>query len=99
MVVVEGGRHSWLLSDPETLPAIVGHLLRGGLGDAWARGVAQAGLNPAVATLPEIQSAMLAPESMAAYLARPVEFIAAGTKRTPRYHWALVEGSPDGVAA
>lgn len=99
LVVVQGGRHSWLLSDPETLPAIVGHLLSSSLGDAWARGVEQAGLDPAVATLAEIQAAMLAPEAMAAYLSRAVEFIAAGTKRPPRYQWALDEELPGGMAA
>ena len=99
LVVVEGGRHSWLLSDPETLPAIVGNLLGGSLGDAWALGVEQAGLDPSVATLDEVQSAMLAPNSMAGYLSRTVEFIAAGTKKPPRYRWALAEEDSGGRAA
>ena len=80
---MEGGRHSWLLSDPETLPAIVGHLLGGSLGDAWARSVGQAGLDPAAPTLAEVQSAMLAPNPLAGYLSSSVEFIATGTKRPP----------------
>ena len=89
LVVVDGGRHSWLLSDPETLPAILGHLLGGSLGDAWTHSLDRAGLDPAAATLAEVQSAMLAPKSLAAYLSREIEFIAAAPKRPARYHWAL----------
>ena len=35
LVTVLGGSHSWLLKDPETLPAIMGALLRGSLGEAY----------------------------------------------------------------
>jgi pimeloyl-ACP methyl ester carboxylesterase len=34
LVVVHGARHSWMLRDPETFPAIVAELLDGRLGDA-----------------------------------------------------------------
>ena len=46
LVVVHGATHSWLLQDPETLPAIVRELLAGELGAACARAVAAAGLDP-----------------------------------------------------
>ena len=46
LVVVHGATHSWLLQDPETLPAIVRELLGGRLGVARARAVAAAGLGP-----------------------------------------------------
>jgi pimeloyl-ACP methyl ester carboxylesterase len=47
LVVVHGASHSWLLQDPETLPAIVRELLAGDLGAACARAVLDAGLDPA----------------------------------------------------
>lgn len=99
LVVVEEGRHSWLLSDPETLPAILGHLLAGPLGDAWTRGLERVGLDPAVATLAEVQSAMLAPSSLAGYLSSDIEFIAAAPKRPARYRWAIDPVGPLPVAA
>ena len=37
LVVVHGARHSWMLRDPETFPAIVGELLVGRLGEAIDR--------------------------------------------------------------
>jgi pimeloyl-ACP methyl ester carboxylesterase len=45
LVVVHGATHSWLLQDPETLPAIVRELQAGELGVACARAVADAGLD------------------------------------------------------
>ena len=45
LVVVHGATHSWLLQDPETLPAIVRELLDGDLGAARDRAVAAAGLD------------------------------------------------------
>jgi pimeloyl-ACP methyl ester carboxylesterase len=46
LIVVHGGTHSWLLQDPETLPAIVRQLLAGDLGAACARALVDAGLDP-----------------------------------------------------
>ncbi len=39
LVRVEGGNHSWLLEDADSLPAVVGSLLEGPLADAIARRV------------------------------------------------------------
>lgn len=87
LVVVRGAHHSWLLNDPETLPAIFGDLLRDRLGDAWTAAVRDRGLDPATATLPEIQRAMLADNSLAAYLASTIEFVGASLRRPARYLW------------
>jgi len=89
LVVVEGARHSWLLNDPETLPSIFGQLLKGRLGDAWTAAVDHAGLDPALATLDQIEAAMLVPDSLAAHLSNRVEFIATSTRRPSRYAWRL----------
>ncbi|MGH9136777.1 MAG: alpha/beta fold hydrolase [Acidimicrobiales bacterium] len=45
LVVVERATHSWLLKDPETLPAIIEQLLDNGLGQAIARAKKAAGLD------------------------------------------------------
>jgi pimeloyl-ACP methyl ester carboxylesterase len=57
LVVVHGATHSWLLQDPETLPAIVRELQAGELGAACARAVAAAGLDPAAASPPAVDDA------------------------------------------
>ena len=41
LVTVHGARHSWLLADPETFPALLGDLLDGALGEAIAHAVWQ----------------------------------------------------------
>ena len=43
LVVVHGARHSWMLRDPATFPAIVAELLDGRLGDAVRRAATAAG--------------------------------------------------------
>jgi pimeloyl-ACP methyl ester carboxylesterase len=45
LVVVEGATHSWLLKDPEAMPAIVHELMRGKLGTAVLRAKGRAGLD------------------------------------------------------
>jgi pimeloyl-ACP methyl ester carboxylesterase len=46
LVVVHGAAHSFMLQDPETLPAIVRELRAGALGAACDRALAAAGLDP-----------------------------------------------------
>ena len=48
LVLVHGAGHSWLLEDPETMRAIVAHLLTDGLGSACLDALADAGLDVAV---------------------------------------------------
>ena len=50
LVTVRKGGHSWLLRDPETLPAIVAELLRGRLGDAIRESIGAAGAGPATSS-------------------------------------------------
>jgi len=90
LVAVRGGHHSWMLNDPETLPAIVADLLNGTLGDAWQAAVAEAGLDPAVATLPDIERAFLTENALASFLAPPVEFVGAATRKPARYRWEQI---------
>ena len=93
LVVVRGGRHSWILSDPETLPAIFEELLHSSLGRAWTAAVEDAGLNPEVATLPEIEAAMCCPGALVDELTPPLRFVARSPRRKPaRFDWTVEEG-------
>jgi hypothetical protein len=95
LVVVRGARHSWVLRDPETLPGIFGDLLDGALGDAWRAAVTDAGLDPAAATLAEIEEAMCAPRPLIAELTPPLQFVRRGPRRKPpTFRWRVEY--PDG---
>ena len=50
LVVVHGGSHSWLLKDPESLPAIMHRLMRGRLGTAVLKAILDGGVDPNGAT-------------------------------------------------
>jgi pimeloyl-ACP methyl ester carboxylesterase len=71
LVTVRGGTHSWLLKDPETLPAIVADLLRGPLGEQRGRVLANAGLDPGAATPAEIEDVFLPPDALVRQLTPP----------------------------
>ena len=89
LVVVEGATHSWLLKDPEAMPAIVHELMKGRLGTALLRAKGRAGLDAdASAELVEASSWFYAPDSLAIALTpeqswRDEEEI----HRAPRYRW------------
>jgi pimeloyl-ACP methyl ester carboxylesterase len=86
LVVVHGATHSWLLQDPETLPAIVRELLGGDLGAACARAVLDAGLDPA-APLAAVDDAF-APAGTPLRLLGPAGREARPpAPRTPHYRW------------
>jgi len=88
VVVVEGGTHSWLLKDPETLPAVLRELVDSPDGKAvWDRQFKAAGLGPN-ASLDDIEAAFYEP--MAPVLALTPELdLDASTPgpRRPRYKW------------
>jgi pimeloyl-ACP methyl ester carboxylesterase len=68
LVVVRGGTHSWLLKDPESLPAIVHRLMQGRLGTAVLRAIAKGGLDPEDASREDREAIFLEPDSLAAAL-------------------------------
>ena len=88
VVVVEGGTHSWLLKDPETLPAILREVFEAPSSvAARARDFAKLGLAPD-ASIDEIEAAFYDPD--AAVLALTPELDDASLHpepREPRYHW------------
>jgi pimeloyl-ACP methyl ester carboxylesterase len=102
LVVVHGAAHSFVLQDPETLPAIVRELLGGRLGQARARAVAAAGLGPD-ASLAAVDEAFAPAGSRLGLLGppepdpRPVP-----APRPPHYSWTrttmpVAEGAAPGV--
>ena len=65
LVVVHEAGHSWVLRDPQTLPAIAAQLLDGRLGEvAFERAFAEAGLDRASATLDDIEDAFYEPDAL-----------------------------------
>ena len=68
LVVVHGGSHSWLLKDPESLPAIMHRLMKGRLGTAVLKAILDGGIDPNGATDDEIESIFYTPDSLAVRL-------------------------------
>ena len=86
-LVVHGATHSWMLQDPETLPAIVRELLEGALGAACARAVLDAGLDPA-APLAAVDDAFAPAGTLLRLLGPPdQELRAPPAPRPPHYRW------------
>jgi hypothetical protein len=91
LVVVRGGSHSWLLRDPETLPAIVSELLWGRLGAAIARHLADfdvaGGAGPA-ANLDDVEGAFYEPDAPILAMTPAVVPSTVRVLRRPRYEWS-----------
>jgi pimeloyl-ACP methyl ester carboxylesterase len=88
VVTVEGGRHSWLLKDPETLPAILKELFESDAGQAGRRrDFAKEGL-AADATLDEIEAAFYDRDAPVLALTPDFDPDAPSPRvRSPRYRW------------
>lgn len=96
LVVVRKAPHSWLLKDPETLPAVVQHLAEGPLGDAHDRALEEAGLDPETATVDEIEEAFFEPGSLAVILTPELEFDVSEYEHQPaKFEFSQVEVSPE----
>jgi pimeloyl-ACP methyl ester carboxylesterase len=106
LVTVHGGSHSWLLKDPETLPAIVSDLLAGRVGDRLERILADDGLDPSRATPEVVEAAFLPADALVRQLTpepadRRRTTGAVGSPRPesrppkqPRYRWTIEEPAP-----
>ena len=93
LVVVKGAGHSWLLSDPETFPRIMGELLGGRLGDAYEQALVDAGLEPGSATTDEIEDALYAPGAPVRALTPELDYLRSERRRVPRYRWEVRSAS------
>ena len=86
LVEVKHASHSWLLKDPETLPAIVAELLEWRLGDAIRAHLPAAG----AITVDELEACFYEPGAPVVELTPEVTFEeTAATDREPRYRWFI----------
>jgi pimeloyl-ACP methyl ester carboxylesterase len=97
LVTVQGATHSWVLKDPETLPAIVAELLDGPLARVRAAALGAAGVRPD-ATADEVERAFLGPHAWVRELTPPDEPHAEPRRRhrRPRYRWRVEPMPRDG---
>ena len=96
LVTVAGGGHSWLLRDPEALPAIVSELLDGDLGIACRAALRRGGVRDASPSTDRIHRALYEPDARVFTLtpmSGPTR--SAGRHRKPRYRWTVETPSDD----
>jgi pimeloyl-ACP methyl ester carboxylesterase len=88
LVTVERAGHSWLLRDPETLPAIVAELLATELGQGIRRSLRAAGIRRKYPTLTDVESVCYSPDAAVLALA-PADSrkVVVGRHRRPKYRW------------
>jgi pimeloyl-ACP methyl ester carboxylesterase len=89
LVTIHGGTHSWVLKDPETLPAVIAELLDGPLARVRAAVLATERLDPDP-TPEEMELAFLAPHALVRRLT-PAPELRTGREqhRRARYHWSV----------
>ena len=88
LVTIERAGHSWLLRDPETLPAIVAELLATELGQSIRRSLRAAGVRKKYPTLADVESVCYAPDARVFALAPgDARKVVVGRHRRPKYRW------------
>lgn len=93
LVKIERAGHSWLLRDPETLPAVITELLSAGLGEAIEDAKVKAGLDPETATVAEIESEFYEDDALILRLTPHGARHVGPTEvelSSPAYRWATV---------
>ena len=88
LVTIERAGHSWLLRDPETLPAIVAELLATELGESIRRSLRGAGVRAKYPTIDDVESVCYAADARVFSLA-PADprKVVVGRHRRPKYRW------------
>lgn len=95
LVTVQGGGHSWILRDPETLPKIMSELLDGGLREAIFGRLASAGVEGEDSGVEEIEAACYRPGAGVLTLTpEPRIRKVRGRHRRPRYRWTIQHSDP-----
>ncbi|MFZ4516785.1 MAG: alpha/beta fold hydrolase [Microthrixaceae bacterium] len=88
LVTVDRAGHSWLLRDPETLPAIMAQLLAGPLGEGIRRSLRAAGLRRREPTLEDVERYCYDPEARVFFLSpADARRKVVGRHRRPKYRW------------
>lgn len=94
LVVVHGATHSWVLKDPETLPAIFSELVLGRIGLAIRHALSEAGVTLAAPAIDDIEDALYEPGAAIRELGtetpvEPTADVAEAVRRPPRYRWSM----------
>jgi pimeloyl-ACP methyl ester carboxylesterase len=88
LVTIHNGAHSWLLRDPETLPAIVEELLGGRLGEAIRERLSAAG----AVSVDDLEALFYEPKAPILELTPPLSFTTTTeAHRRPLYRWTVSE--------
>jgi len=91
LVVVQKGSHSWLLKDPESLPAIMHALMRGRLGTAVLKAQLDEGIDPVDATVDEVEAVLYEPNALVLELTpRQRHHDTEDLHRPPRFRWKVL---------
>jgi pimeloyl-ACP methyl ester carboxylesterase len=86
LVTVHGAAHSWLLKDPETLPAIVGALLEDRLGSALRKAITSAGAS----SVEQLEDIFYVDDAPILQLTPELAWTRLDeTHRRPRYTWTI----------
>lgn len=89
LVTVHGGSHSWLLRDPETLPAIVEDLIVGKLGTAIRAAIGAAGAE----SVEELEEICFEPDAKVLQLTPELKWTNVDeAHRRPHYTWTITDG-------
>ena len=90
LITIEGGGHSWLLRDPETLPGIVAQLLPGSLGQACRAAIRRGGCTVKDPTVDQIEAALYRPDARI-FALTPMSNVTtvAGRHRRPKFRWTI----------
>ena len=90
LVTVQRGGHSWILRDPESLPAIMSEMLAGPLGEGIRDGLRSAGVRRKNPTLADIERVCYEPGAKVFELA-PTDTTrkVVGRHRRPKYSWTI----------
>ncbi len=87
LITVKGAAHSWLLKDPETLPAIVSELLEDRLGAAIRHSITAAGAR----SVEQLEDIFYTDDAPILALTPDLEWTTLDeTHRRPRYTWSIV---------
>lgn len=90
LVTIRGAGHSWLLRDPESMPAIVGELLEGSLGEACTRMLKELGLRSAQPSVAQIERVCYAKDArIFALTPMSNRTDVVGRHRRPKYRWSV----------
>jgi pimeloyl-ACP methyl ester carboxylesterase len=100
LVVVANAGHSWILRDPETMPAIVAELMDGPLGEACRDALRDAGVKKKNPSVSDIEKACYVPGARIFSLTPAGDDTwSVGAHHRPRYRWATNSNEPDTASA